>query len=764
MRDDKANCGDSRGEATSESPAGPAQEWLSLQRLLDRMPDGAYLADENYDLQYVNPVIEGSFGAPDGRKCYDYFCGRTEVCPWCRREEIERGEGFRWEWYSHKAGKHFKVTNVPLTSADGTRCRLDILHDITAQKQMELALRESEHFNEAIISSIGEGLIVYDRELRYRVWNRFMEELTGLSADEVLGKAALELFPHLREQGVDQLLERALEGETVLSPDLRYDVSSTGRKGWFVGLYSPHISAAGEIIGVVAVLRDLTDRKEAEEALRKSEQELQVRSRISSVFLSVRDDDMYAEVLRIVLEVMESKFGYFGYIDEQGSLVSPSLSRDVWSRCQIPDKSIVFPREKWSGLWGRSLEEKKTLFENGSLTVPEGHIPLSRALCVPILYRGGLVGQISVANRATDYTSRDVALLEEIANHIAPILFARLQRDSQIRARQVAEEALTRLRRQLKADRGFAGIIGRDVKMLELYETIREVAAVDVPVLIQGESGTGKELVASAIHSEGPRAREPFIPVNCSALPANLLESELFGHVKGAFTGAFRDKKGRFELADRGTIFLDEVGDLTPPIQVSLLRVLQEKTIERVGSEQSIRVDTRVVSASNKDLRKLVAAGKFREDLFYRLCVIPVVLPPLRERRDDIPLLASHILEQILAESGRAAAGLTLSDEVLDALMAHEWPGNVRELQNAIHYASVKCKGGALRVGHFPASVVGGARKPRAAGRRGRKPKLTLEEVKEALRETGDNRREAARQLGVSRATLYKYLERLQES
>ena len=317
---------------------------------------------------------------------------------------------------------------------------------------------------------------------------------------------------------------------------------------------------------------------------------------------------------------------------------------------------------------------------------------------------------------------------------------------------------LTQLRRRLKTEQSFAGIVGRDAKMLQLFDTIKELADVSAPVLIQGESGTGKELVAAAIHNEGPRANRPFVPVNCSALPEGVLESELFGHVRGAFTGAFRDRKGRFELSDKGTIFLDEVGDLPASVQVKLLRVLQAGTFERVGSEQTIQVDVRVLSASNKDIRREVASGRFRDDLFYRLCVVPLYLPPLRERRNDIPLLASHIMRKALAEAGREE--VSLSQEVLETMIDYDWPGNVRELENAIMYALVKCREHVLQVEHLPARVC--EERSLAVGqsaKRRKKRKLNAEAVRRALRETGGNKAKAATRLGVARATLYRFLD-----
>ena len=327
------------------------------------------------------------------------------------------------------------------------------------------------------------------------------------------------------------------------------------------------------------------------------------------------------------------------------------------------------------------------------------------------------------------------------------------------------------LKRRLEKVEQFSGIIGRDSKMLEVFDLIRDVADSNVTVLIQGESGTGKELVAAAIHREGVRGSKLFVPVNCGALPENLLESELFGHVRGAFTGAIRDKKGRFELAHRGTIFLDEIGDISPAMQVKLLRVLQEGSFERVGGEKTIQADVRVISATNKDLRKEVVEGRFREDLFYRLNVMPVLLSPLRERRHDIPLLAKHLLMRVLDEGGsqegvQSRRRLRLSSGAIDEMLTHDWPGNVRELQNWIQFALIKCKGEEIQREHLPshrrthslpnASTVS---ETPARGRRGPRKKLSADAVEAALTLTGGNKVAAARELGVGRATLYRFLD-----
>ena len=296
---------------------------------------------------------------------------------------------------------------------------------------------------------------------------------------------------------------------------------------------------------------------------------------------------------------------------------------------------------------------------------------------------------------------------------------------------------------------GFGGIVGRDPKMIQVFRQIKQLAINDYAVLITGETGTGKELVAAAIHRESRRSGGPFVPVNCGALPEGVVESELFGHVKGAFSGAIRAKKGRFELAHGGTIFLDEVGELPKNVQVKLLRVLENGAFERVGGESTVSVDVRVISATNLDLKRAVEKGNFRADLFYRLNVVPLHLPPLRERRDDIPLLVAHFLD-LAASRGQKTS--RFSREALALMGRYAWPGNVRELQNAVHYALARCEGALAGPGDLPPELQPGQ------PQRGPARKLDLETVQAALAHCGGNKAKAARLLGVGRATLYRFL------
>jgi transcriptional regulator with PAS, ATPase and Fis domain len=287
---------------------------------------------------------------------------------------------------------------------------------------------------------------------------------------------------------------------------------------------------------------------------------------------------------------------------------------------------------------------------------------------------------------------------------------------------------------------------------MEIFFLVKEIASLRSTILIQGESGTGKELIARAIHYSGERAEKPFIVVSCAALAETLLESELFGHEKGSFTGAISQKQGKFELADGGTILLDEIGDISPKLQLDLLRVLQEKTFYRVGGTQELKVDVRVIAATHVDLQEAVKQGKFREDLFYRLNVINIHIPPLRERIEDIPLLAKGFVERLSHELGKNISDI--SEGALKKLMDHSWPGNVRELENAIERAMVTCKERVLSESDF--QFLDSGKKDTAWTA----PAITLNEMERmaiiaTIKRTNGNIKEAAAQLGIDRSTLY---------
>jgi len=321
------------------------------------------------------------------------------------------------------------------------------------------------------------------------------------------------------------------------------------------------------------------------------------------------------------------------------------------------------------------------------------------------------------------------------------------------------------LRSKLGRRYSFDNIIGQSAKMQKVFELIETVANSKVTVLIQGESGTGKELVARAIHYNSPRQKAPFIPINCAALPEGLIETELFGHEKGAFTGAIRTTKGRFELADGGTILLDEIGEISPPLQSKLLRVLQEGQFQKVGNPaETIRVDVRVIATTNKDLREEIRKGRFREDLYYRLSVVPMWLPPLRERRDDIPLLVEHFIRTFAKENDKPVEGI--SDEALRMLVDYHWPGNVRELQNYIYRAVVMAQERILTTKDFRLDE---SHAPLLSSQSKVQQGQTIEDMERelilaTLRQVGNNRTRAAEKLGISVRTLRNKLREYRQA
>ncbi|MFO7712247.1 MAG: sigma-54 dependent transcriptional regulator [Dehalococcoidia bacterium] len=315
--------------------------------------------------------------------------------------------------------------------------------------------------------------------------------------------------------------------------------------------------------------------------------------------------------------------------------------------------------------------------------------------------------------------------------------------------RELVEENIA-LRQKLEDQYRFENIIAKSSKMQRLIELIKIVGKSNATVLITGESGTGKELVARAIHTQSDRHNRPFVAVSCAALPESLLESELFGHEKGSFTGAYSQKKGKFEYANGGTLFLDEVGEMSGNIQVHLLRVLEERELTRVGGNESIKVDVRIISATNKDLTKAIERQEFREDLYYRLNVVNIELPPLRERREDIPLLAEHFLNKFASDNRKAVEGF--SSEAIEFLLDYDWPGNVRELENSVERAVILAKDNLVAAADLRqrGMVSTGSSRP------GRNLKeIEREHILNVLRETGDNYSESARVLGISRMTLY---------
>ncbi len=374
------------------------------------------------------------------------------------------------------------------------------------------------------------------------------------------------------------------------------------------------------------------------------------------------------------------------------------------------------------------------------------------------LFESGNITKMRCQLRAGD--GREIQLLKNavLLKNSAGEIIGAVEVMTDVTSIYEKDRKIEQLKSELMQEYGFMGLIGTSLPMQRLYEQIRNAAASEAPIVITGESGTGKELVARAAHRLSRRQTGPFVTVNCAALNEFLLESELFGHVKGAFTGAVRDRQGRFEAALHGSLFLDEVGDMPLSMQVKLLRVLQEREIERVGDQRTIKVDVRLMSATNKSMDELLGAGKFREDLFYRINVIPIHVPPLRERAEDIPLLINHHLERIGQINRKTIHHV--SPQALESIEAYAWPGNVRQLINMIEYAIMTAKGDTIELSDLPEYLF---RKtapdtgPSFAGRQ----RISKDKLVAALERFRGSRTLTAQHLGISRVTLWKLINKL---
>ena len=387
-------------------------------------------------------------------------------------------------------------------------------------------------------------------------------------------------------------------------------------------------------------------------------------------------------------------------------------------------------------------------------------IDVARRLKIPTTtdFRALLKGEIDIVIDVTGSRSVREAL-EEVKEKVEVIGGLSAKFMWQLIEERIKSKALTEV---LRAKYSVENIIGCNAKMQELYKLLPEVAKSKSTVLIEGESGTGKELIAHALHQFSPREDKPFIKVNCGALAEGILESELFGHVKGAFTGAISHKMGRFEFADGGTLFLDEIGDISPSTQVKLLRVIQEGEFEKVGDNRRVKVDVRVIAASNKKLKKAVEQGEFRQDLYYRLRVVPIFLPPLRERKDDIPLLVEHFIGQFNREMGKKVVGL--SPEAMRMLLAYNYPGNIRELENIIEHVMVLCQENVILPEHLPKDL----QQPSndliglVVERTNPLDELERELILRLLKQANGNYSKVAERLKISRTTLWRKLRKHQ--
>ncbi|MFZ5447857.1 MAG: sigma 54-interacting transcriptional regulator [Thermodesulfobacteriota bacterium] len=630
---------------------------------------------------------------------------------------------------------------------------IGIITDISHIKQVEAELRLANRFRENIINGITDNLVVVDpRSYRIIQANESFLRRVGLDSEKVLGGTCYEVM--LKRQtpcandGIKCPMEETLKKKQTALSDRIYPNASGENRILQVATY-PLLDGQGNVELIIRLERDVTERRKMEEALAFRSRELQkIQHQLATLFEISRQmnaknslgdliDSLKAVIRKIFPEsnpfffILDVNRSYFLHIDEglDYTIEQPGLVADFIRHLgKFETSQIITDKEVAS--YPAFLKLISEIFRSW--------------IGIPIIVQRQCIGFFILGSRSsTDYSQIDLqfvqALLDQTSGHIRFLV--------------MHEAEINQIRGQAtKISHG--ELIGQSKKMLEVYELIDLVATSDATVLITGENGTGKELVARAIHRQSHRRKGPFVVANCSAYSPTLLESELFGHEKGAFTGAIRQKKGRIERAHGGTLFLDEIGDISSATQVLLLRFLQDHYFERVGGERAIEANVRVLAATNQELQKAVESGKFRDDLYYRLNVIAIHLPTLRERKDDIPLLCRHFLSKCNAKEKKNIH--KFSANAMQALMDYDWPGNVRQLENAINHAVIIAQADTIRQKHLPRFLKEVMATPQSTSLAENERRLILR----VLQESNWNKHEAARRLQLTRSTLYSKIRR----
>lgn len=628
-----------------------------------------------------------------------------------------------------------------------------IITDITLLKQVEEELRSAKEFREKIINGITDNLSVIDpRTHRIVEANDSFLDRLGLDAQAVIGKPCYQVVLHRNSpciaDGISCPVQEAVRKKHSALADRVYPDAQGQERILQIAAF-PLFDTNGEVDLVIRLERDVTEKRKMEEALAFRSRELQkTQHQLETLFevsrqmsattaltelinsLEAKTREIFPESAPLFL-ILDPNNHYFINLDTSLPHVveQPGLVADfVRYLGKVHEPQII------SGAEGGGIPPFLKIVSEIYLSW----------FGLPILIQQQCIGFFLLgSNKSQPHTLADLqfmqALLTQMAGHIRSLV--------------LHESEINSLRQQVtKASHG--ELIGQSKKMQEVYELIDLVSGSDATVLITGDNGTGKELVAQAIHQQSHRKKGPFVVANCSAYSPTLLESELFGHEKGAFTGAIRQKKGRIERAHGGTLFLDEIGDISPATQVLLLRFLQDHYFERVGGEKAIQADVRVLAATNQDLQQATEAGRFRDDLYYRLNVISIHLPSLRERKDDISLLCRHFLKKANLREGKHMT--KFSSDAMEALMDYDWPGNVRQLENAISHAVILTQGDIIRRRHLPRFLKESVHTPVSSSLAEAERRL----IHKVLQETNWNKHDAARRLQLSRSTLYSKIRR----
>jgi formate hydrogenlyase transcriptional activator len=646
---------------------------------------------------------------------------------------------------------------------------LEIADVISAQPDPFSALLQSEQLLNTYFGASPVGVCILDTEFRYLAINRMLAEMNGIPAEAHLGKSVREILGDVAEI-IEPQLRRVLEiQEPILNLEICSRLHTRTEPGHWVEHYVPIKDSNGSVRQIGVVVLEITEQKKLEASLRGVSENLRIEKKRAQVIaeagrlLAAKWDvrSGFPHLSACLRRVLRQEYAALSLREDMsGRLIRQAI--DFPLRMGLSDSAeIGAPKDPA----GKAIQDRAPLvlnkkemkeFQSGITDdlLTEG---LQSLCCVPLIRPKGPIGVLVFGSTRPDaFKTDDVALLDQVAAQLAMALEnAETAREIQ-RLRNRLDQEKRNLQGGKAPVRHFEGIIGESPALQKVLDEIAIVAESDATVLLLGETGTGKSLVARALHRASKRKDKEFVILNCAAIPTGLLESELFGHEKGAFTGAIRQKVGRLQLADKGTLFLDEVGDIPLELQPKLLRVLQDHEFERLGGTRTITVDMRLITATNRDLAKSVNERQFRSDLFYRLNVFPIRVPSLRERREDIPLLVRYFVRKFAARMGRVVE--TVNGEIMTALSNWDWPGNVRELENFIERSVILTEGTALRV---PLAELHKESPARA--------EISLEDAEResiirALREAGgliSGPTGAASRLRVKRTTLRSKMDRL---